>query len=113
MIDRVEAGTQESYNTVQGEINAVKENMRLAGERSEEKRNAVLLRAQMSVENAKDKVAERKEALDKAGQEAWIMDLLDYADRCQEYACAWAMEAEYTMIQVADEIKDYNEKYGK
>ena len=97
---------------VEGDINAAEENVRLMRERADSKRNAVRLRAQMNVENAKAKIAARREAIDKAEQEAWILDLVDYAERCQQLALSWAVEAEYTLMEIAYEINDYLEKYG-
>ena len=39
-------------------------------------------------------------------------DLLDYAEGCYEMALAWALEAEYTMMEAAYEIDYYNERFG-
>ena len=67
----------------------------------------------MKVNAAKEKVAVRRDAVDKASQESWILDLLDYAEGCYEMAYAWAMEAEYTMMEAAYEIDYYNDRWGK
>ena len=67
----------------------------------------------MKVNTAKAKIAERREAIDKAAQEEWILDLLDYANACYEMAYAWALEAEYTIMEAAYEINYYNERFGE
>ena len=71
------------------------------------------LRTQMKVNNAKDKISARKEAIDKAAQEEWILDLFEYAEGCYETAYAWALEAEYTLMEAAYEIDYYNEHFCK
>ena len=71
------------------------------------------LRAQMTVNNAKEKISARKEAIDKAAQEEWILDLFDYAEGCYEMAYAWALEAEYTLMEAAYEIDYYTEHFCK
>ncbi len=96
-----------------GDEAALEENVRLIRERHEAKCTSAMLRTEMKVNAAKEKVAERKEALDKASQEAWIADLLDYAESCYEMAYAWAMEAEYTMMEAAYEIDYYVERFGE
>ena len=94
-----------------GNFAAAEENARLIHARRDAKCSNAKLRTEMKVNAAKEKVAERKEARDKAAQEDWIIDLLAYANSCYEMAYAWAMEAEYTMMEAAYEIDYYNEKF--
>ena len=94
-----------------GNFAAAEENARLIRARRDAKCSNAKLRTEMKVNAAKEKVAERKEARDKAAQEDWIIDLLAYANSCYEMAYAWAMEAEYTMMEAAYEIDYYNEKF--
>ena len=65
----------------------------------------------MKARATREKLAEHKEAFDKAAQEEWILDLLAYAEGCYEMAYAWAEEAEYTMMEAAYEIDYYNERF--
>ena len=95
-----------------GDFAAAEENARLIRERRDAKCSNIKLRTEMKVNAAKEKVAERKEAIDKAAQEDWINDLLDYAESCYEMAFAWALEAEYTLMEAAYEIDYYNEHFG-
>ena len=111
-IDEIQKGTAEQVARAKVDIAMAKENARLLREQRDSKVDSVKLRTQMRVDNAKSKVAARKEALDKAAQEEWILDLLDYANGCYEMAYAWALEAEYTMMEAAYEIDYYNERFG-
>ncbi len=111
-IDDIERATAEQVARAKGDIAMVEENARLAHEYRDSKRDAIKLRTQMKVNNAKDKIADRREAVDKAAQEEWVIDLLDYAESCYEMAYAWALEGEYTLMEAAYEINDYNERFG-
>lgn len=112
-IDKIQADTADQVASAIGLGNAAEENLRLAQENTEAKRSALMLHAQMNVKNAKEKVAAHKEAVDRAAQEAIILDLLEYADACQEIAYAYALEAENALSEAASEIADYTEKFGK
>ena len=96
-----------------GDFAAAEENARLIRARRDAKCSNAKLRTEMKVNAAKEKIAVRRDAADKASQEAWILDLLDYAEGCYEMAYAWAMEAEYTMMEAAYEIDYYNDRWGK
>ncbi len=111
-IDKVQEMTAETLAAAKGAVNAADEDVRLVAERRDSKRNALMLRAQMNVENAKAKLAAHKDAVDKAVQEAYIEDLLDYAADCAELANAWALEAEYTLMEASAQVSDFVEKYG-
>ena len=106
-------GINEIQKQTAGDVAAAAENVRLMNERRDSTINAAKLRTEMKVNAAKEKVAAHKEAVDKAAQEALILDLLDYAEGCYEMACAWALEAEAAMMEAAGEINDYTEKYGE
>ncbi len=58
-----------------------------------------------------EKLAEHKEALDKAAQEERILDFLAYAEGCYGMACAWAEEAEYNMMEANRENDYYSERF--
>lgn len=96
-----------------GDFAVAEENARMIRERRDAKCSNAKLRTEMKVKAAKEKIAVRKEELDKAAQEDWILDLLDYANSCYEMAYAWALEAEYTMMEAAYEIDYYNDRWGK
>ena len=112
-IDEIQLSTAEQVAKAKGDFAAAEENARLIHEYRDSRRDAVKLRTQMKENNAKDKISARKEAIDKAAEEEWILDLLDYAVGCYEMAYAWAMEAEYTLMEAAYEVNYYNERFGK
>lgn len=95
-----------------GDFAVAEENARMIRERRDAKCSNAKLRTEMKVKAAKEKIAVRREELDKAAQEDWILDLLDYANGCYEMAYAWALEAEYTMMEAAYEIDYYTKRFG-
>ena len=95
-----------------GDFAVAEENARMIRERRDAKCSNARLRTEMKVKAAKEKIAVRREELDKAAQEDWILDLLDYANGCYEMAYAWALEAEYTMMEAAYEIDYYTKRFG-
>ncbi len=95
-----------------GDFAVAEENARMIRERRDAKCSNAKLRTEMKVNAAKEKIAVRREELDKAAQEDWILDLLDYANSCYEMAYAWALEAEYTMMEAAYEIDYYTKRFG-
>ena len=111
-IDAIEKGTAEQAAKAKGDVVMAEENARLIRERCEAKCTNARLRSEVKVKAAKEKIAERKEAHDKAAQEEWIFDLLEYAEGCYETAVAWALEAEYTLMEADYEIDYYKERFG-
>ena len=98
---------------VEGQLNAADENARLAQERKESKAYAMKLKAQMEAEVLKEKIAAKREAEDKEAMEEYILDLLDYAECCQQIAFAAAMEADLALLEAAQAAAEYDEKYGE
>ena len=49
---------------------------------------------------------------DNAVPEDGGLDPPDYANSCYEMAYAWALEAEYTMMEAAYEIDYYTKRFG-
>jgi len=119
--DELNGGIVESINEtiedidaeVEGQLNAADENSRLAEERRESKAYAMKLKAQMKAEALKEKLAQKREAEDKEAMEEYILDLLDYAECCQQIAFAAAVEADLALLEAANAAAEYNEKYGE
>ncbi len=107
-----QTGIDKIQKDTAGDFAAAEENARIIRERRDAKCSNAKLRTEMKVNAAKEKVAVRREELDKAAQEEWILDLLDYANSCYEMAYAWALEAEYTMMEAAYEIDYYTKRFG-
>ena len=110
---QIDAQIADDIATFEGDIAAEETNRAIARERRESKKNTALLKAQMRVNAAKERVAEKKAAKERDAQEKRIADLLDYADRCQETAIAYALEAEANIFAAARETAEYIEKYGE
>jgi polyhydroxyalkanoate synthesis regulator phasin len=83
-----------------------------ADEKLEAKRSENLDAARSRVEKLQDKINSLGQAHAKADQEELILNLLDYADECQETAVHMAEEAARAYIAAAKEIALYDEKYG-
>ena len=109
----VDAQIDDQIATVEGDIAAAEENVRLAKERRDSKIYAIKLKAQMKAEALKEKIAEKREERDMAAQECYILDLLEYAQYCQQIAYAAAVEADLTLLEAAEVAADYIEKYGE
>lgn len=97
---------------VEGDAVAAKENIKMAKERKDSKLYAFKLKAQMKADALKEKLADKREERDKIAQEAYILDLLDYAESCQQVAFAAAIEADLALLEAAEVSADYIEKYG-
>lgn len=99
--------------TIKGDVEAAKENIRLAKERKDSKIYALKLKAQMKAEALKEKIADKRAERDKAAMECYILDLIDYAEYCQQIAFASAIEADLTLLEAAEVAAEYIEKYGE
>lgn len=111
--ERMDVRMDDKIATAEGNINAAKENLRLAKERTDSKIYAFKLKAQMKAEAVKQKLADKRAEKDKAAMEMYIVDLLDYAECCQQVAFAAAIEADMTLLEAAEIAADYIEKYGE
>lgn len=109
----VNAQIDDQIATVEGDIAAAEENSRLARERRNSKIFAIKLKAQMKAEALKEKIADKKAEREKAEMECYILDLLDYAQYCQQIAFAAAIEADLTLLDAAEAAAEYVEKYGE
>ena len=116
-LDELDAAVAESMDdlaaTAEGNVAAAKENIRLAKERKDSKLYAIKLKAQMRSEALKAKIAEKRAARDKEAMEVYILDLLDYAESCEQLAFAWAIEADITLLEAAAAAAEYIDKYGE
>ena len=98
---------------LEGNVVAAKENARLAKERRQNKINSIKINAQMRADVLKEKIAKRNDAKDKAAMESYIIDLLDYAECCQQVAYAAAMEADMALLEAAQTAVEYKERFGE
>jgi NADH dehydrogenase/NADH:ubiquinone oxidoreductase subunit G len=77
--------------------------------RKEERREA----ARAKIKNLQDKINDLGQAYARADQEELIVDLLTYADECQEIAIYMSEEAILAYKAAAEQIALYYEKYGE
>lgn len=95
-----------------GNIEALKENYRLASERSKSKISSELIKAQMTMDVAKEKIQEYKDAVDQAKLAAYIDEEIEYADSCIALSLLAAEEAKLAYLEAVEAQKEYEEKYG-
>lgn len=103
---------QEKIKDTKGETVALKEQLRLNSERAKSKFSSALLKAQMDLEVAKEKMQDKKDARDKEKLSKYIDDELDYAADCIEYSLLAAKEAKLAMLEAIEAQAEYDEKYG-
>ena len=82
-------------------------------DRIETKREERLEKNRAKIYALRDRINELAQDVSKADQEELIVDLLTYADECQETAIEMAEEAVLAYRAAAEQIALYNEKYGK
>ena len=93
-------------------LNALKENFRIFSEKAKGKASSELLKAQMNIDVAKEELAAKKEAHDKASLENYIEDVTEYASACIELSILAAEEAKHATLEAIAAQQEYDEKYG-
>ena len=106
--DKVDEMTIEA----KGNLNAVKENFRNFSSKAKSKATSELIKAQMNIDAAKEELAARKEAHDKASLEKYIDDVTEYASACVELSILASQEAKLAALEVVKAEQEYEEKYG-
>ena len=99
-------------NESKSNLKALKENYRIFSEKAKSKASSELLKAQMNIDVAKEELAAKKEAHDKASLEEYIKDMTEYASACAELSILAAEEAKLAALQAVAAEKEYDEKYG-
>ena len=106
--DKIDEMTSESKSN----LNALKENFRIFSEKAKGKASSELLKAQMNIDVAKEELAAKKEAHDKASLENYIEDVTEYASACIELSILAAEEAKHATLEAIAAQQEYDEKYG-
>lgn len=106
--DKIDEMASESKSN----LNALKENFRIFSEKAKGKASSELLKAQMNIDVAKEKLAAKKEAHDKASLENYIEDVTEYASACIELSILAAEEAKHATLEAIAAQQEYDEKYG-
>lgn len=102
----------EMVSETKSNVNAMKENYRVFSERVQGRASSELLKAQMNIDAAKEELAAKKEAHDKASLEAYIADVTEYASACVELSILAAEEAKLAALEAVSAEQEYEEKYG-
>ena len=100
---------QEKISTAKGNVAAMQENARIAGEAQQGKIRSALLKARMT---AKAKHEDFKEARDKRHLEKAIDEELDYILDCYDTASFLIADAELSIYELADAIQEYETRFG-
>jgi hypothetical protein len=100
---------QDKISTVKGDVAAMQENARLAEEEQKGKIKSALLKARMTVQA---KHEDRKDARDKKRMELYIDDEINYILDCYDAAAFLISDAELSILEVADALKEYEERFG-
>ena len=106
--DKIDEMASESKSN----LNALKENFRIFSEKAKGKASSELLKAQMNIDVAKEELAAKKEAHDKASLENYIEDVTEYASACIELSILAAEEAKHATLEATAAQQEYDEKYG-
>ena len=100
---------QDKISTVKGNVAAMQENARLAEEEQKGKIRSALLKARMTVQA---KHEDRKDARDKKRMEFYIDEEINYILDCYDAAAFLIADAELSILEVADTLKEYEERFG-
>ena len=100
---------QDKISTVKGDVAAMQENARLAEEEQKGKIKSALLKARMT---AQAKHEDRKDARDKKRMEFYIDEEINYILDCYDAAAFLISDAELSILEVADTLKEYEERFG-
>ena len=100
---------QEKISTAKGNVAAMQENARLAEEEQKGKIRSAMLKARMTV---KAKREDRKDARDKRRLENYIDDEINYILDCYDAASFIIADAQLSILEVADALKEYEERFG-
>lgn len=99
----------DKIGTARGNVEALKENIRIADEKNKSKLSSTLLKAQMTIEA---KIQEMRDAKDKKNLEKYIDHKVDYVEDCFVTAVYLLGEAQLSMLEALAAAAEYEEKFG-
>lgn len=102
----------EMVSECKSNVNALRENFRIFSEKAKGKASSELIKAQMNIDVAKEELAAKKEAFDKASLEAYIEEVTDYASACVDLSILAAGEAKLAALEAVRAKEEYDQKYG-
>lgn len=118
--ETIKESGQQGVADFKSDMNTLRENLRDIAEDLDEQHELVSAKKEAKVEEARaklqataDKIYEIGQSFERADQEELILDLLTYAEECQELADLMTDEAELALKAAAEQIAIYNEKFGE
>ena len=99
----------EKINTAKGNVAALQENARIAGEEREGRIRSALLKARMTM---KAKHEDHRDTRDKKRLEHFIDDEILYILDCYDAAAFMIADAELSILEVAAALQEYDERFG-
>ena len=99
----------EKISTAKGNVAAMQENARLAGEEHKSKIRSEILKIRMT---AKAKAEDSKDTLDKKRLERFIDDRINYVLDCYDAAALLIVDAELSILEVAKALNEYDARFG-
>ena len=99
----------EKISTVKGNVAAMQENARLAGEEHKSKIRSEILKIRIA---AKAKAEDFKDTLDKKRLERFIDDRINYVLDCYDAAALLIVDAELSILEVAKALNEYDARFG-
>ena len=95
------------------DVEAAKENCRIAADKSKGKINSGLLKMQMNIEETKKAIEAKKELHDKEKLQKYIDEQFDYAADALELAFLLAKESKLAFLEALEAQVEFDEKYGE
>ena len=100
----------EKISTAKGNVAAMQENARLAGEEHKSKIRSEILKIRMT---AKAKAEDFKDTRDKKRLERFIDDRINYVLDCYDAAALLIVDAELSILEAAKALQEYDARFGR
>ncbi len=101
---------KDKLSTAKGDVEALKENIRIAGEQDRSKLGSALIKAQMTIEA---KIQDRKDAKDKKRLEAYMDAQVNYIYDCFEAATYLIADGQLAILETLAAAAEYEERFAK
>jgi len=100
---------EDKISAVKGSVAAMQENARLAEEKRQSRIRSEILKLRMT---AQARAEDYKEARDRKRLEHFVTDGINYALDCYDAAALLIVDAELTILEVSEAMKEYEARFG-
>ena len=100
---------ENKISTIKGNVAAIQENVRLAQEEHQGKIRSEILKLRMT---AKAKAEDIRDAHDKKRLEKFMDNEINYILDCYDAAALLIVDAELSILEVAEALKEYDARFG-